>query len=111
MKRLYLCGAITNNPDYKNDFKVAEEKLYKTGYPEVLNPVKFCADKNSWQDCMRKCVQVLLAQAHLGIAKIETPYPSKGQALELHIAEAFDLEVKTVDEWAALAKQEKQNKE
>lgn len=35
--RIYISGAITNNPDYFADFTKAQMKLYKKGY-SVINP-------------------------------------------------------------------------
>ena len=37
--RVYISGAITFNPDYKEDFASAEEKLTENGI-EVFNPAK-----------------------------------------------------------------------
>ncbi|MEL3903743.1 MAG: DUF4406 domain-containing protein [Treponemataceae bacterium] len=103
MKQLYLSGAISNNPAYKQDFENAYKKLHEAGYSAVLNPVEFCKGMEDWNDCMRKCLFILSRHKNLGIAKIETPYPSKGCELELQIAEALRFEIKTVDEWVELA--------
>lgn len=37
--KIYLAGAITNNPDYEQQFKSAEERLSSLGHT-VVNPVK-----------------------------------------------------------------------
>lgn len=37
--KIYLAGAITNNPDYEQQFKKAEERLSSLGHT-VVNPVK-----------------------------------------------------------------------
>ena len=37
MKRVYISGAITNNPDFKSDFKKAREKWESEGYT-VIDP-------------------------------------------------------------------------
>lgn len=37
--KVYIAGAITDNPNYKRDFKKAEEKLKAAGFA-VINPVK-----------------------------------------------------------------------
>ena len=42
MKQLYLCGAITKNPNYKTDFEEARTRLVKAGYTAVINPIEFC---------------------------------------------------------------------
>lgn len=38
-KKVYIAGAITENPNYKEQFAAAEEKLKAKGYA-VINPVK-----------------------------------------------------------------------
>ena len=38
-KKVYIAGAITNNPNYKEQFAAAEEQLKAKGYA-VINPVK-----------------------------------------------------------------------
>ena len=104
MKQLYLCGAITKNPNYKQDFEEARTRLVKAGYTAVINPIEFCNQSWEWKECMRKCLTVLCRHKYLGIAKIETPYPSKGQELELQIADALGYEIKTVYEWVETGK-------
>ena len=37
--KVYIAGKITDNPDYKRQFKEAEEKLKAQGHA-VINPVK-----------------------------------------------------------------------
>jgi hypothetical protein len=37
--KVYIAGAITDNPNYKEQFNKAEEKLKEAGY-EVINPAK-----------------------------------------------------------------------
>ena len=37
--KIYIAGAISDNPGYKQQFKTAEEKLKAEGHT-VLNPVK-----------------------------------------------------------------------
>lgn len=99
MKQLYLCGAISRNPNYKQDFETAYNKLTSAGY-SVINPLFFCNQSWSWKECMRKCLIVLCSHKDLGIARIQTPYTSKGAETEMQIAEVLGYEIKTVDEWA-----------
>ena len=98
MKKLYLCGAISNNPNYRKDFETAHKKLQKAGY-EILNPVEFCKELKTWEDCMRRCLFTLITNRVLGIAIIETPYKSKGADLEMQVGEALGYEIKNIDEW------------
>lgn len=37
--KIYIAGAITNNPNYERQFKEAEERLISEGHA-VINPVK-----------------------------------------------------------------------
>lgn len=37
--KIYIAGAISNNPDYMEQFKAAEERLRAAGH-EVFNPAK-----------------------------------------------------------------------
>lgn len=37
--KIYIAGAITNNPNYREQFKAAEERLRDAGYA-VINPCK-----------------------------------------------------------------------
>ena len=37
--KVYIAGAIANNPDYEKQFEEAEKKLKSEGY-EVINPAK-----------------------------------------------------------------------
>ncbi|UTC65992.1 MULTISPECIES: DUF4406 domain-containing protein [unclassified Treponema] len=97
MKQLYLCGAISNNPHYKQDFEEAGTRLIEAGY-SVVSPVMFCNEKWSWKKCIRKCIEVMVRNKNLAIALIENDYKSEGRTLELIIARILDLEIKTVSE-------------
>lgn len=99
MKQLYLCGAISNNPNYKKDFEAAYNKLISAGY-SVVNPLEFCNESDDWKKCMRKCIQVLARNTLLALAVIDDGYVSKGRELELTIARALEIEIMSVDEWA-----------
>ncbi len=96
MKKVYLSGAISNNPNYKADFMAADKKLLDAGYA-AANPVIFCDGLTDWNDCMRKCMRIL--SKHTAVAVIDTPHQSRGKDLELEIARALNMEIKTVDEW------------
>lgn len=98
MKQLYLCGAISNNPNYKQDFENARKRLIEADYG-VISPVMFCKNYWRWNKRMRKCLAVIAKNENLSIALIESEHKSRGQDLVLSIAKALDLEIKTVDEW------------
>ena len=103
MKRMYLSGAISDNPHYKEDFAAAEKALTAAGFL-VENPVSFCREGWSWQRCMRQCIQVLSTRTRMAL--VDSDIPSRGMALELKIAAALGIEVFLVSTWIERARQE-----
>ncbi|UTC82702.1 DUF4406 domain-containing protein [Treponema denticola] len=103
MKQIYLCGAITKNPNYKMDFENARKKLIEAGFV-VISPVIFCKEDWSWNKCIRKCLEIIARNENLSIALIESEHESAGRDLELSIAQALGLEIKTVNEWVEARK-------
>lgn len=55
---IYLSGAISNDPNYKKKFELAELKLHESGFDEVFNPVTFLEENltaeelKDWNKCM-----------------------------------------------------------
>lgn len=92
IKKVYISGAITNNPNAEKQFREAEEKYTKLGY-EVVNPLKVVKTipyfdifnkEWQWKKAMKKDIQeMLLCDA---VIMINTPYKSKGAELEKRIA-------------------------
>ena len=105
--KLYLSGAISANPNYKNDFENARKRLNDAGYA-VVSPTIFCNESMSYDQAIRKCLQVL--STCYAVAVIETPYQSTGNQLELTIARVLSMQVKTVDEWIECAERQKQKR-
>lgn len=100
-KDLYLCGAISNDPDYKEKFMKTQRALEKAGY-KVSNPVIFCGKETDWNKCMRKCLRVLSRKKYL--AYIDDEIASHGRDLEKNIAHELGLTVKSADRWIKAAK-------
>ncbi len=107
MKNLYICGAISNNPNYKEDFFKADYALGNAKYFPT-NPVLNCEvlELADWTECMKQLIPYLIEAD--GIALIPSDLPSRGRDLELHIAKELNIDVKTVDEWLELAKENKE---
>ena len=95
-KDLYLIGAVSGVEDYKQRFQEALIKLMKKGYI-VTSPITFCNERWSWAESMKACIKVLITKK--AVAVIEPIENSKGAQLELTIAKAFGMEIKTVEEW------------
>ncbi len=104
MKTLYICGAITSNKHYRDDFAKADLALNRSKYYSI-NPVLECEAGNitGWTECMKMLIP-LLVEAD-GVALIPSDLPSRGRDLELHIAKELGLKIKTVEKWLALAEE------
>lgn len=103
----YISGAITNNPNYKQQFDRAEAKLIKE-YEVVYSPAscnknkiytKAVKDNPSklWELCMRNCIQHLM-ESHV-IVMLPGWEQSKGANLEHNLAIQLGMERVYVAEW------------
>ena len=90
--KVYISGAITNNPNYMQDFQQAEEKLLKAGY-ETVNPTKIVPyDENkTWKDYMKEDIKVLVDCD--AIFMMNGWKESKGALVEHTLAEILEMEV------------------
>lgn len=90
--KIYISGAITRNPTYKEDFERAERWLRElfgksTEEIEIINPVKLVSEeeeKRGWEVCMRRCIKAL-CDCDV-IYMIGNWRASAGARLENHIA-------------------------
>ena len=85
--RVYISGSITKDPDYREHFRAAEEKLRRLGM-KVFNPAKFEADTDkSWEDYMRKDLAELTRCRAIYLLKGWKK--SRGARIEYRIAKAL----------------------
>jgi nucleoside 2-deoxyribosyltransferase len=90
--RLYICGPISRNPAYLKEFKFVEDALIDAGHT-VCNPTTLTFPNDStWVDYMKKDLIELLQCD--GVAIIHTNQPSKGQALEMLVANQLNIPCK-----------------
>lgn len=89
--KVYISGAITNNPNYKKDFALAEEILKKRGY-EVVNPASLGeVDGWTWKDYMKRNIKQLMECD--AILLLDGWTKSKGATLEAIIAKNLGLKI------------------
>lgn len=93
-KVVYIAGAITNNPNYKENFDVAEQYLERQGYI-ILNPSKLPQGLKN-EDYMRICF------AMIDVADVVAFIPgwikSHGASLEHNYCEYVGKEIMLLDE-------------
>ena len=90
--RIYIAGAITNNPSYEKDFNECEEQLKELNFVP-LNPVKNIGfDYKSYID-MGLC-ELMHCDA---ICVIKGSQLSKGEMLEIHYAKTVGLPIYEFD--------------
>ena len=82
--RVYISGSITKDPDYREHFRAAEEKLRSLGI-KVFNPAKFEADpEKTWEDYMRTDIAQLMTCRAIYLLKGWKK--SRGARIEYRIA-------------------------
>lgn len=88
MKKIYISGAITNNPNYKEQFAAAEAKLTAKGY-SVINPAKNTG--NTYKEYIDKGMEQLM---HCDAIYMLPGYShSTGATLELTYAFAIGINI------------------
>ena len=59
MKKIYISGKITDNPNYKADFEAAESALKIAGFQPVNPAEEHLPDGATWADYMRQDIKLL----------------------------------------------------
>lgn len=89
--KVYLSGAITNNPKYKEEFASTAKYLKRLGF-KVFNPASYPEHKAwEWEDYLRRDIPLLCKCD--AIIMINDWRTSKGARLERFIAEKLGIEV------------------
>lgn len=89
--KVYISGAITNNPNYKKDFAIAEKSLKEQGY-KVFNPASLGeVDGWTWKDYMKRDIKQLMECD--AILLLDNWVNSKGARLEAIIAKNLGLKI------------------
>ena len=59
-ERIYLSGAITDNPNFRKEFEIAETNLQDQGF-DVINPASVCArlPEMTHSEYMSICLKML----------------------------------------------------
>lgn len=107
--RLYIAGPMTGLPEFNYPaFRRAGDHLASVGY-SVLNPVEAEAHNptpgtpQAWDWYMRHALRMVLDAQ--GIALLPGWEASKGARLEVSVAQALDLPIRSVVAWLGQARE------
>lgn len=91
MTIIYICGPMTDIPDWNFPaFNSAAEDLRADGW-EVINPADIPGDQTDWTQCMKNDIKHLLDCG--AVYMLMGWENSKGASLEHHIASELGLEL------------------
>lgn len=96
MRRLYLSGTITSDPDHGQRFAEAEQRLTRWGY-DVVNPARDEIPDADWLDYMRRGVTDLMTCE--GVALLPGWERGRGSRIEANLAWSLGIPARTLDEW------------
>jgi hypothetical protein len=95
-RKLYLCGKITGDTNYRAKFLDAENKLHEAGFYPV-NPAACIPSNKDWNHAMRTAIRLMLQCD--GVALLPDWKQSKGAKIEERLARELGIEVKAGKEW------------
>jgi hypothetical protein len=97
--KIYLCGKITGDDQYRDKFLDGENELLEAGFYPV-NPAARIPPDTAWNDAMRKAVGLMLKCD--GVALLSDWRESKGAAIEVNLARKIGIPVRPIHEWEKL---------
>ena len=96
MKKIYISGKITGDPEYYSKFLVEEIRLRELGYGPV-NPAELVPDGTPWDTAMRKVLKAMLDCD--GVSLLPDWGDSKGARIEWRLAAELGMDVRENYEW------------
>jgi hypothetical protein len=94
--KLYLCGKITGDDNYRVKFLDAENELYEAGFYPV-NPAACIPVGTEWRQAMRTAISLMLRCD--GVALLPDWKKSRGAKIEERLARELGLEVRACEDW------------
>jgi hypothetical protein len=94
--KLYLCGRVTGDADYRVKFLRAENKLYDAGFYPV-NPAACIPACTEWSQAMREAISLMLRCD--GVAVLSDWKESRGAKIEVNLAHSIGIPVRSIREW------------
>jgi hypothetical protein len=94
--KLYICGRISGETEYRLKFLLAEERLFKSGYYPV-NPAACVPGTADWPLAMRQAIRLMLRCD--GVALLPDWEESRGAKIEEALARELGMDVRPIGEW------------
>jgi hypothetical protein len=101
MKKIYICGKVTGDPNYYEKFMKEENRLYSLGY-DPFNPAACILRNEEWPKAMRIAIRMMLLCD--GVSLLPDYKRSKGAKIEAGLARDLGIEVKNSREWLQVGK-------
>lgn len=103
IRKVYISGPITSNPDYEKNFKEAEKALLTAGYEQIINPVELVKNiipqNTSAAETWRRAMEIDLDALKTCDAMIlldRAGNPSTGMDIEIFTARAINIPIVTL---------------
>jgi len=97
MKRIYIAGKVTGDPNYRAKFRSESERLHSLGY-EPVNPSEIIAEDEPWKRAMKTALRAMLECD--GVSLLPDWMNSKGARIEWRLATELGMDVRKTEGWA-----------
>jgi hypothetical protein len=96
MKKIYICGRVTGDPNYYEKFLEEENRLFSLEY-EPVNPAAFILRNEEWSKAMRTAIKAMLFCN--GVSLLPDWRKSKGARIEARLARDLGMDVRDHGKW------------
>jgi len=96
MKKIYICGKVTGDPNYQDKFLEEENRLISLGYTP-FNPAACIPNKTKWSEAMRMAIRMMLLCD--GVSLLPNWKKSKGAKIEARLARELGIDVRDNVKW------------
>ena len=91
MKKIYISGKITGDPNYREKFLKEEDRLFSLGY-EPVNPAACVPSGTEWAKAMKTVLRVMLLCD--GVSLLPDWRKSRGAKIEARLARKLGMDVR-----------------
>jgi len=95
-KRIYICGKVTGDPNYRAKFRKEEERLFAFKY-EPVNPTAGISANEEWAKAMKTALRLMLLCD--GVSLLPDWKKSKGAKIEVRLARELGMDVRDSKKW------------